>query len=604
MLFHEYDKKTGGIVLKDDGKQTETIKACFYEVRPVWPQELNFYGAQDLFSYDATGGAPVAWAQANRIYSNGEEIARILFDVNDGGGRFKVEPFKSGVKLEPVDVAGMCARNHAALDRLYTETADVVFDCLKSVREHVNYFFASFSGGKDSTALFIALEKFRALHPDFLTPENYSISFADTDMESADTYSTIKEFERVFEDRGLPFVKIRADRAAADNWRYFGPPSRVQRWCCTVQKTTPMILYYRQMAKERGFDAFKSCSFVGVRAFESGRRSHYKHLMKSTKSRGDYVIYPILKWPSSAVWLSIFSEGLPISNEYKRGNNRIGCLLCPLTSDAVNCKRSQNDAAKIKELENARDEWFKDFPGAVRGWRMRRNGLHNLAIKPELEVTTTQDEVILKHGELKQDFHELLKTIAARETAQGVFEVNRLGRMITFTESGDTIVIKRDHTRKGNQVSSQIRKLLTRAVYCVACRTCEAMCPNDAIYFEGGQYHVKDTCTHCGTCLDKKDACIAHACRDVPKKRELYIKRLEEKNISESLKDANKAGATCFDCSKDIAKDEVGATLKLFGRAEKRRFCFACIARRLKVDEETVLHWVDNWKYSGCKLFE
>lgn len=604
MLFHTYDQKTGGILLNDDGAQAETVKACFNEMRPVWPQELNFYGAQDIFSYDVTGASPVAWAQANRIYSNGEEIGRISFDANDGGGRFTVEPFKSGVKLEPVDVAGMCERNAAALDRLYTETAGVVLDCLKEVREHVNYFFMSFSGGKDSTALFIALEKFRALHPDFLTSENYSIIFSETDMESAETYSNIKEYEGVFEKLGLRFEKARADRSAADNWRYFGPPSRVQRWCCTVHKTTPMILHCRQMAKELGFDDLKSCSFVGVRGFESGRRSHYKHLMRSTKSRGDFVVYPILKWPSSAVWLSIFSEGLPISNEYKRGNNRIGCLLCPLTSDAVNCKRSQNDAEKIKELEDARDEWYKHLPGAVRGWRMRRNGLHNLEIKPELEVTTTQDEVILKHGDFKQDFHELLKTIDARETAQGAFEVNRLGRTITFTESGDTVVIKRDHTRKGNQVVSQIRKLLTRSVYCVACRTCEAMCPNDAIYFEGGHYHVKDTCTHCGTCLDKKDACIAYACRNVPKKREHYIKSLEEKNISKSLKEANNAGATCFDCSKDIAKDEVGATLKLFGRAEKRRFCFSCIARRLNVDEETVLHWVDNWKYTGCKLFD
>lgn len=604
MLFHVYDQETGGILLKDDGTQAETVKACFNEVRPVWPQELNFYGAQDLFSYDATGAGPVAWAQANRIYSNGEEIARILFDANDGGGRFTVEPFRRGVKLEPVDLAGMCDRNRAALDRLYFETAGIIFDCLNDVKEHVNSFFMSFSGGKDSTALFIALENFRALHPDFLTPENYSIYFSDTDMESAETYSTIKEFEGVFVKRGLTFVKTRADRTAAENWRYFGPPSRVQRWCCTVHKTTPMILHCRQIAKERGFNDFKSCSFVGVRAFESGRRSHYKHLMKSTKSRGDYVIYPILKWPSSAVWLSIFSEGLPISNEYKRGNNRIGCLLCPLTSDAVNCKRSQNDGEKIKELETARDDWYKYFPGAVRGWRMRRNGLHNLEIKPELEVTTTQDEVVLKHGDLKHDFHELLKTIDARETAQGVFEVNRLGRRITFTESGDTVTIKRDHTRKGNQVVSQIRKLLTRAVYCVACRTCEAMCPNDAIYFEGGRYHVKDSCTHCGTCLDKKHACIAYECRNVPKKREFYIKRLEEKNLAESLKEANEAEATCFDCSKDVAKDEVGATLKLFGRVEKRRFCFGCIARRLKVDEETVRHWVDNWKYTGCKLFE
>ncbi len=602
MLFHLYDQETGGILLKDDGEQKETVKACFNEVRAVWPQELDLYGAQGVFSYDATGDAPVAWAQANRIYSNGEVIARILFDANNGS--FKVEPFKTSVKLEPVNVGEMCARNRAALERLYSETSDVILDCLKDVREHVNYFFMSFSGGKDSTALFIALEKFRSLHPEYLTADNYSISFADTDMESSDTYSTIKEFEVEFEKRGLTFVKSRADRAAVENWRYFGPPSRVQRWCCTVQKTTPMILHYRQIAKERGFKEFKSCSFVGVRAFESGRRSHYKTLMKSTKSRGDFVAYPILKWPSSAVWLSIFNEGLPISNEYKRGNNRVGCLLCPLASDAANYKRSSNDASKIKDLEDARDSWFKYIPGAVRGWHMRRNGLHNLAIKPELEVTTTQDEVVLKHGGLKQDFHELLKTIDARETAQGFFEVNRLGRRITFTEDGNTVAIKRDHTRKGNQVVSQIRKLLTRAVYCAACRTCEAMCPNDAIYFEGGLYHVKDTCTHCGACLDQKYACIAYRCRNVPKKREIYLKRLEEKNLAESLNEANNAGAICFDCSKQIAKDEVGATLKLFGRVEKRRFCFSCIARRLKVDEETVLHWVDTWKYTGCKLFE
>lgn len=69
-------------------------------------------------------------------------------------------------------------------------------------------------------------------------------------------------------------------------------------------------------------------------------------------------------------------------------------------------------------------------------------------------------------------------------------------------------------------------------------------------------------------------------------------------------KNKSETSCRCLDCSKVLTKDDVGATFKLLGREEKRKFCVACLSRRLHVEEERVQYWIDNWKYQGCKLFE
>lgn len=195
--------------------------------------------------------------------------------------------YRKDLKIEPIDVRGMLTKNRAMLDALYDSTTARLCKSMCEVRERTGNFFSSFSGGKDSCALFYAVENLRNAYPGLLTKENFAIGFSDTDMENPDTYKTIEAFQSLFEERGYKFVRAKAEKTADENWMCFGPPSRLKGWCCTVHKTTPLVLTYRDLLRERGGIDETHCALVGVRAAESARRRGYEVVTRSKKSKGD-----------------------------------------------------------------------------------------------------------------------------------------------------------------------------------------------------------------------------------------------------------------------------------------------------------------------------
>ncbi len=124
---------------------------------------------------------------------------------------------------------------------------------------------ASVSGGKDSTALMLALREasipFRAV-------------FADTGWEAPETYAYLD----VLSERIGPIDVVRAEpKHAADAltdgrpmldriWHRAGFPGRMQRWCTRELKIDPLRAYHNAFGDD-------TVSAVGVRADESESRS-------------------------------------------------------------------------------------------------------------------------------------------------------------------------------------------------------------------------------------------------------------------------------------------------------------------------------------------
>ena len=59
----------------------------------------------------------------------------------------------------------------------------------------------------------------------------------------------------------------------------------------------------------------------------------------------------------------------------------------------------------------------------------------------------------------------------------------------------------------------------------------------------------------------------------------------------------------CFNCDKELSKDDVALCKKMLGRRIKQFFCREHLAEMLDTDVETLTEKVERFKEEGCTLF-
>lgn len=171
---------------------------------------------------------------------------------------------------------------------------------------------ASASGGKDSTALLLALREagipFRAV-------------FADTGWEAPETYAYLDLLrERVcpIDVVGTPGGMVAKIRKRA------GFPSRLQRWCTRELKLEPLRAYHDRIEAETGHES--ACA-VGIRADESDRRAKMAEV-QDDDDWGGWVWRPLIRWSIADVLEIHRRHGVPVNPLYQRGHGRVGCYPC------------------------------------------------------------------------------------------------------------------------------------------------------------------------------------------------------------------------------------------------------------------------------------
>lgn len=61
----------------------------------------------------------------------------------------------------------------------------------------------------------------------------------------------------------------------------------------------------------------------------------------------------------------------------------------------------------------------------------------------------------------------------------------------------------------------------------------------------------------------------------------------------------------CFSCGKsNLTKNEIGLNKKLLGESTEKFLCIDCLAAFLDVSVEELFDKIEDFKASGCKLFE
>lgn len=200
---------------------------------------------------------------------------------------------------------------------------------------------ASVSGGKDSTALILALREAQI-------PARYA--FADTGWEAQETYDYLALLERRL---NITIERVHATPKAADEygdvlnpmsvdergrWSAMidrvrvraGFPGRMQRFCTRELKLEPLRAFHDRVEEETGLE---TVSAMGVRAQESDRRARMPEFEdegpKFTRERwGGYVWRPLIAWTVEDVLLIHRRHGIPVNPLYQRGHDRVGCYPC------------------------------------------------------------------------------------------------------------------------------------------------------------------------------------------------------------------------------------------------------------------------------------
>lgn len=118
---------------------------------------------------------------------------------------------------------------------------------------------ASVSGGKDSTALILALREAEI-------PARYV--FADTKWEAPETYAYL-DYLRSTLDIAIDVVGVEGGMVVRAMYRA-GFPRRMQRWCTRELKIEPLRAYHDALIETTGVE---TVSAMGIRADESASRS-------------------------------------------------------------------------------------------------------------------------------------------------------------------------------------------------------------------------------------------------------------------------------------------------------------------------------------------
>lgn len=171
---------------------------------------------------------------------------------------------------------------------------------------------ASVSGGKDSTALMLALREagleFRSV-------------FADTGWEAPETYQYLDTLRRLV----CPIDVVHPKRdMRASIMRRAGFPARLQRWCTRELKIEPLRAYHDAVGDD-------TVSVLGIRASESEARSKMPELEDEPvghRSWGGWVWRPLLAWSVEDVLRIHARHGVPVNPLYRRGHDRVGCYPC------------------------------------------------------------------------------------------------------------------------------------------------------------------------------------------------------------------------------------------------------------------------------------
>lgn len=515
MYSYSWDTETGGLLLNSSPLSFSK------EPRPVYKKELDILGFDRYWNYAKNDAYPYMWAEANNYFYRGRLVAKTKGGSMCTSPKIVIveEPEPNGMPLRFVDIPAMVEKNRDLLEKLAAETIKKIYNTYVEYMDKVDVFYVAFSGGKDSIVTLDLVQ--RAL------PHNtFKVLFGDTGMEFPDTYKAVDEIERECIENNIEFLRAKSDYSPSQTWNQFGPPATVTRWCCSVHKTAPQVLMLREFT---GLHDFTGMAFIGVRASESISRSEYDYVSLGKKHKGQYSCNPILEWNSAELYVYIFMQELYMNEAYKKGNRRVGCLVCPRAAERNDYMSRVWYPHEFDALVGTvRSLYEKSFSSAEKldefiangGWKARKNG-RDISIGMNYSEQLEGGRPTIRIVKPKTYWKVWIKTIGVLLNDNTPYRILFRNEKYSFDVKENAGVLHVSYSpelpKKNPLFIKLLKNVFRKAACCIRCRECEADCPFGCISMKNGELIISDECHHCTSCHKVEKGCLVYKSLEMPK---------------------------------------------------------------------------------------
>lgn len=509
----------------------EGIKICS-DLKPMFKQESDFLEEENNIKLPGKSWEEGLWMRYKTIWFEGKRLLRL----SAKGSPTVIKKYRSKDSSIPLEYRTtpelLYKANKTTLDKL---EKDAFVFIQETVEMNLNRKpIVSFSGGKDSTVVSHLVRK-------ALKTENISHIFGDTTIEYPDTLEYIKRF--FGNNKDIPFKQNSSNHTFIKMCELIGPPSRINAWCCSVFKASPIAIIVNKINGKEGV-----VSFEGIRRGESVRRRNRRRIYHNKKIVHQLSAYPILNWKEIEVWLYILSKNLDFNDAYRKGFNRVGCMYCPnnvpyneyliKTYYPEEAQRWENFllgyAKKIGKLDAS--EYISS--GA---WKMRvgkgkgqssgyvkkvpclknENAMHFILDK---KITKNFVDRFKPFGKIEKFSDSKGEGFVVKDssTLEGLFvikEINDIAKLKQESkidplwELGESFLcVDLLTTKKKYLLLQRIERQIRKFQACVLCNACAAICPTSAIRINPHFRIDEDKCLHCGRCIRTKllrDSCVS-----------------------------------------------------------------------------------------------
>ncbi len=381
---------------------------------------------------------------------------------------------------------------------------------------NIEVVLVSFSGGKDSQVVLDLACK-------VMPPSKFIIIYSDTGYELPSSLKLYSEIKRYYKEKhpDLNFYIAKNHKDVLQYWDELDTPSRIHRWCCSVMKTAPL---YKRIKEIHGTGKQPNVmAFEGVRAEESSKRATYSRIGKGVKHSNVVNVRPIFEWNTTEVWLYILLNNLPINLAYRKGLNRVGCVICPLSSELGDCLDyhffQEKASPFVKKLrENTSKAGIKNVNTYLkeRKWKVRAGGDRH-DTETEIVYEEKDFDLNIKIFHAHEDIFQWVKVIGKyqiEKLSESLYyiHINFKNNIYTMSVSiqNSKIEIKIKDCLSDAVFISLIKRIFNKTAYCVNCEVCEIECPTGALSVVPNVSIDNKKCIHCHKCLTFKDyGCIA-----------------------------------------------------------------------------------------------
>lgn len=554
-----WDKQTGGVTLQSHF----TPDTLSVSPRPVFYEELNMLGINKQGWEYPSCEAPLMWACNKQYFYRGELVFEVRGANLYDNPIISFSPSCEKMSFVPVDMEAMLQKVNDNMFLIESEAIEFIRDqytkyseASKKVDEikanqidfekivkaqekaskkkmaivkqdcdsfdimsedeassqgkktylttKIDKYLASFSGGKDSQVVLDLCTR-------AIPPQAFEVIYSNTGYEIPTSIKLYKEIEAYYHGLypDLKFSTAQNHREVVDYWDMIGTPSDTHRWCCTIMKTAPL---YRLLKIDNSNKQAKVLTFEGVRAEESTRRSGYERIGRGVKHDIAINARPILSWNTTEVFLYLFRHNLPINIAYRRGMTRVGCLICPFSSEwnehiaqryyPENLEPFTSRLNKVAKAAGVQDVNVYIKEG---NWKRRASG--DLIENPvQISFRQSNTDFIADVINAKDDLRKWLFTVGEYKPSQ---DENKYFGEIRFNKEifKFELELKKDSYRfvlkntQNGELIGLIKRVIYKAAYCINCEVCEVECPTGALSVYPEVKIDRKKCIHCHKCL-------------------------------------------------------------------------------------------------------